>query len=116
MSFVLYLTNNIGPTSVGINTFSTMVLFTLTTNCDGGTLLTTQHPHFCLILCLILRGGQVAFVGPNVRRDMLPGSIGGVMHLPADTKLRKMQQIRTDWCNSLGPPRQMCLTKPQCHK
>ena len=23
--------------------------------------------------------------------------------------------MRTDWCNSLGPPRQMFLTKPQCH-
>ena len=62
MSFVLYLTNNIGPTRVGVNTFSTMVLFTLTTNCDGGTLLTTQHTNFCLILCLILHGGRVAFV------------------------------------------------------
>ena len=62
MSFVVYLTNNIGPTSVGVNTFSTILLFTLTTNCDGGTLLTTQHTHFCLILCLILRGGSVAFV------------------------------------------------------
>ena len=92
MSFVLYLTNNIGPTSVGVNTFSTIVLFTLTTNCDGGTLLTTQHTHFCLILCLILRGGRVAFVSPNMRQDMLPWSIGGVTHLPANAKLCKMQQ------------------------
>ena len=41
-------------------------------NCDSGTLLTTQHTHFCLILCLILRGGRVTFVSPNMRRDMLP--------------------------------------------
>ena len=27
----------------------------------------------------------------------------------------KCNKIRTDWCNSLGPPRQMFLTKPQCH-
>ena len=116
MSFVLYLTNNIGPTGVGVNTFSTIVLFTLTTNYDGGTLLTTQHKHFCLILRHILRGGRVAFVSPNMRRDMLPWSIGGMTHLPANAKSRKMQQIRNDWCNSLGPPRRMFLTKPQCHR
>ena len=33
MSFVLHLTNNIGPTSVGVNTFITIVLLTLITNC-----------------------------------------------------------------------------------
>ena len=77
MSFVLYLTNNIAPTIVGVNTFSTIVLFTLTTNCHGGTILTTQHTHFYHILCLILCGGRVAFTGPNMRRDMLPWSIGG---------------------------------------
>ena len=59
---------------------------------DGGTLLTTQHTHCCLILCLILRGGQIAFVSPNTRRNMLPWSIGGVTHLPVNAKLRKMQQ------------------------
>ena len=92
MPFVLYLTNNIGPTSVGVNAFSTILLFTLTTNCDGGTLLTTQHTQFCVILYLILRGGRVACVSPNMRRDMLPWSIGGVTHLQANAKLRKMQQ------------------------
>ena len=71
MSFVWYLTNKIGPTSVGINTFSTIVLLTLITNCNGGALLATQHTHFCLILCLILRGSRVALVSPNMRRDML---------------------------------------------
>ena len=54
LSSVLYLTNKIGPTSVGVNTFSAIVLLTLITNCDGGALLATQHTHFCLILCLIL--------------------------------------------------------------
>ena len=95
MSFVLYLINNIGPTSVGVNTFSTIVLFTLTTNCDGGTLLTTQHTHFYLILCLILRGRRVALVSPNMRRDVLPWSLGGgggVAHLLANAQLRTMQQ------------------------
>ena len=61
---MLYSTNNIGPTSVGVNTFSTIVLLTLITNCNGGALLATQHTHFCLILCLILRAsagdGKVA--------------------------------------------------------
>ena len=71
-----YLTNNIGPTSVGVNTFSTIVLLTLITNCDGGALLATQHAHFCLILCLVLRGGRVALVSPNMRRDILPWSVG----------------------------------------
>ena len=52
----------------------------------------TPHTHFCLILCLILRGGRVALVSPNMRRDMLPWSIGGVTHLPANAKLRKLQQ------------------------
>ena len=92
MSFVLYLTNNIGPTSVGVNTFSTIVLLTLIANCDGEALLATQHTHFCLILCLILRGGRVALVSPNLRRDMLPWSEGGVWDLPPDAKLCKMQQ------------------------
>ena len=65
------------PTSVDVNIFSTIVLLTLITNCDGGALLTTQHTHFCLILCLILRGGRVALVSPNMRWDMLPWCIGG---------------------------------------
>ena len=50
-------TNGIIPTSVGVNTFSTIMLLALTTNCDGGVLLTTQSTHLCLILPLILRGG-----------------------------------------------------------
>ena len=89
MSFVLYLTNNIGPTSVGVNTFSTIVLLTFITNCDSGALLAIK---FCLILCLILRGGRVALVGPNMRRDMLPWSIRGVTDLPPDAKLCKLQR------------------------
>ena len=94
MSFVVYLTNNIGPTSVGVNTFITIVLLTLITNCDGGAPLATQHTHFRLILCLILRGGRVALVSPNLRRDMLPWSVGGggVTDLPPDAKLCEMQQ------------------------
>ena len=54
VSRTVELHHNIGPTSVGVNTFSTIVLLTLITNCDGGALLATQHTHFCLILCLIL--------------------------------------------------------------
>ena len=77
MSFVLYLTNNIGPTSVGVNTFNTIVLLTIIRNRDGGALLATQHTHFGLILCLILHGGHVALVSPNMRRGMLPWSVGG---------------------------------------
>ena len=91
MSFILYLTNAIGPTSVGVNTFSTIVLLTPITNCDGGAPLATQHTHFRLILCLILCGGPVALVSPNMRRDMLPWFVGGVTDLPADAKLCKMQ-------------------------
>ena len=87
-----HLTNNIGPTSVGVNTFSTIVLLTLITNCDGGALLATRHTHFYLILCLILRGGRVALVSPNMRRDMLPWPIGGLTDLPPNAKLCKMQQ------------------------
>ena len=87
MSFVLYLTNNIAPTSVGVNTFITIVLLTLITNCDGGAPLATQHTHFYLILCLILRGGRVAFVGPNKTRDMLPWSVGGGDGLASKCKI-----------------------------
>ena len=71
-NYHLHLTNNIGPTSVGVNTFGTIVLLTLITKCNSGALLATQHTHFCLILCLIFLGGRVALVNPNMRRDMLP--------------------------------------------
>ena len=66
------LTNNIIPTSVGVNTFSTVPLRTLTTYCDGGALMTTQRTHFDLILSLILRGGRVALVRPNMRGTWPP--------------------------------------------
>ena len=54
MSLLMRLTNSIISTSVGVNTFSTKMLLALTTNCDGGALLTTQHnttqsTHLCLI-------------------------------------------------------------------
>ena len=87
MSFVLYLTNNIGPTSVGVNTLSTIVLLTLLTNCNGGALLATQHTHFYLILCVILRGSRVALVSPNMRRDRLPWSVGGGDGLASGCKI-----------------------------
>ena len=69
MSFVQYLTNNIGPTSMGVNAFGTIVLLTLITKCNG----------MWYVQCV------------------------------------KCNKIRTDWCNSLGPQRQMFLTKLQCH-
>ena len=72
--------------------YITIVLLTLITNCDGGAPLATQNTHFRLILCLILRGGRVALVSPNLRRDMLPWSVGGVTDLPPDAKLSEMQQ------------------------
>ena len=85
MSLRMRLTNNIIPTSVGVNTFTTIVLLTVTTNCDGGALVTTQHTHFYLILSLILRGGRVALVRPNMRRNMVPWSVRRVVDLPPDT-------------------------------
>ena len=48
--------------------------------------------HFRLILYLILRGGRVALASPNLRRDMLPWSLGGMSDLPPDAKLSEMQQ------------------------
>ena len=36
VSRTVELHHNIGPTSVGVNTFSTIALLTLITNCDGG--------------------------------------------------------------------------------
>ena len=67
------------------------MLLTLTTNCDGGALVTTQHTHFYLILSLILHGGRVALVRPNMRRNMVPWSIRRMADLPPNAKLRKMQ-------------------------
>ena len=67
------------------------MLLTLTTNCDGGALATTQHTHFYPILSTILRGGQVALVHPNMRRNMVPWSIRRMVDLPPNAKLRKMQ-------------------------
>ena len=65
------LINNLCPTSVGINTFITIMLLALTATCDGGVLLTTQSTHMCLILPFILHGGRVAFISPNMRRDIV---------------------------------------------
>ena len=84
--------NNLFPTSVGINTFITIMLLALTTSCDGGALLTTQGTHICLILSFILRGGRIAFISPNMKQDMVPWSIKSVTHLPPNAKLREMQQ------------------------
>ena len=39
-----------------------------------------------------LRVARVALVGPNLRQDMLPWSVGGVTDLPPDAKLSDMQQ------------------------
>ena len=86
------LINNLFPTSVGINTFITIMPLALTTNCHGGALLTTQGTHICLILSFILCGRRVAFISPNMRRDMIPWSIGRVTDLPPNAKLREMQQ------------------------
>ena len=68
------------------------MLLTLTTNCDGGALVTAQRTHFYLILSLILCGGQGALVRPNMRRNMVPWSKRRVADLPSNAKLRKMQQ------------------------
>ena len=87
-----WLTAILFPTSVGINTFITIMLLALTKSCDGGALLTTQSTHIRLILSLILCGGQVAFISPNMRRDMAPWSIRRVTNLPPNAELREMQQ------------------------
>ena len=50
------LTNSPIPTSLGVHTFSTIMLLALTIDCDSGVLLTTKSTHLCLILSLILRG------------------------------------------------------------
>ena len=104
MSLRMWLTNNIIPTSVGVNAFTTIVLLTLTTSCDGGALVTKQRTHFYLILSLILRGGRVALVRPNMRRNMVPWSIRRVVDLPPNTKLRKMQKY-PDKIRTLSPSR-----------
>ena len=72
--------SNLFPTSVGINPCITIILLAPTTSCDGGVLLPTQGPHICLILSFILRGGRVAFINPNMRRDKVPWSITRMTH------------------------------------
>ena len=68
-----------------------------TTSCDGGALLTTQGTHICLILSFILRGGWVAFISPNMRRNMVPRSITRVTDPPPNAKMREMQQNTHRW-------------------
>ena len=87
-----WLMNKLFPTSVGIDTFITIILLALTTSCDSGALLTTQRTHICLILSLALCGGRIAFINPNMRRDMVPWSITRVTNLPPNAKLCEMQQ------------------------
>ena len=86
------LMNTLFPTNVGINAFITIMLLALTTTCDGGALLTTQGTHISLILSFILRGGRVAFISPNMRRDMVPWSIRRVTDWPPNAKMHEMQQ------------------------
>ena len=107
-----WLMNSLFPTSVGTNTFLTIMLAALTTTCDGGALLTTQGTHICLILSLILRGCRVAFFSPNVRRDMVLWSIRRVTDLPPNANLREMQQ------NIYGLVQLIAAAtpaEPQCH-
>ena len=87
-----WLRNNLFLVSAGINTFITIVLLSLTTSCDGGALPTTQGTHICLILSFTLHGSRVAFISPNMRRDMVPWSITRVTDPPPNAKLREMQQ------------------------
>ena len=86
------LINNLFPTSVGSNTFITIMLLALTTTCDSGALLTTQGTHICLILSFILRGSGVVVISPNMRRGMVPWTIRKVTDLPPNAKLCEMQQ------------------------
>ena len=72
-----WLINNLFPTRVGINAFITTMLLALTISCDGEALLTTQGTRIYLILSFILRGSQVAFIGPKVRWGMAHGPYGG---------------------------------------
>ena len=67
------------------------MLLTLTTNCDSGAQVTTQRTHFYLILSLILRGGRIALLRPNMRQTMVPWSTRRAAELPPNAKLRKMQ-------------------------
>ena len=60
----------------------------------------------CLNLSFILSGSRVAFISPNMRRDMVPWSITRVTDLPPDAKLREMQQ------NMHGPAQLMRRTTP----
>ena len=69
---------------------------TLTTTYDGGVFLIAQGTHICLF-SFILRGGQVAFIGPSMRRDGVLWSIKRVTDLPPNAKLREVQQ------NTYGP-------------
>ena len=86
------LINTLFHTSVGVNTFITVMPRALTTSRDSGVLLTIQGTPIYLILSFILGGGRVAFISPNMRQDMVPWSIMRVTDLPPNAKLRKTQQ------------------------
>ena len=63
----------------------------------------------------LLHGGRVAFISPNMRRDMVPWSIKRVIDLPLNAKWHEMQQNTHALVQLLGPPRHIFLTKPQSH-
>ena len=93
----LYLTDNIGPTSVGVNTFNTIVLLTLITNCDGGASSASSSASSCVpqpskqllnacpippvhVIVTLLAGCQSAILSSNEwHNDMNPALISTIM-------------------------------------
>ena len=59
MSLRMCLTNDSIPTTVGVNTVKPIVLLTLTTNCDGAVLVTTQRTHSYLIAGSPIEGDKI---------------------------------------------------------
>ena len=114
MSLRMSLIKKVIPTR--FKAFTTMVLLTLTTNHDGGALVTTQRTHFYLILFLILRGSRITPVRSNMRWNMVPWSMRRVAHLPRNAKPRKIKKYALTRLTAQRLLHQMSLTKPQCHK
>ena len=102
MSLRMSLNNTI-PKSVGVNTFTIVVLLTPTTYCDGGALVTIQCTNFCLILSLIFCGGRVALVRPNMRWNQ----VGRPVQILYPNRVRKLLGVWRggggDWGGGLAP-------------
>ena len=77
-------------------------------------LVTIQRTNFCLILSLILGGGRVALVCPNMGQNMVPWSISRVADLPLNPKRRNTTSTIGRVVDRCGPP--VLCSSSECAK